>query len=201
MTPLKGERTRAQILDGAYQVFLNHGYNGASMRQLAQAAGLTLGGMYAHFSGKEEIFLAVLEHYNPYRSMLAGMQTAQGDSLETFVRSLAARLLGAMSADPDALKLIFIEIVEFQGIHFQPLGAKLIPGMFAVFQNFARFESELRPLPPPVLARSFIGLFFSFYMTSTLLGPTFTNDPAALEQFIEIYLRGILKRDPTPIGA
>ena len=117
------------------------------------------------------------------------------------MRSLAAKLLEAISADPDALKLIFIEIVEFQGSHFQPIGEKLIPGMFSVFQNFTRFENELAVLPPPVLARSFIGLFFSFYMSSTLLGPTFTSDPAALDQFIEIYLRGILKRDPAPNGA
>ena len=73
MTPVKGERTRAQILDAAYRAFLDNGYNGTSMRALARAAGLTLGGMYAHFSGKEEIFLAVLERYNPYRTMLAGM--------------------------------------------------------------------------------------------------------------------------------
>ncbi len=41
----KGELTRASILEGAYQLFLQQGYHGTSMRQIAEEAGIALGGI------------------------------------------------------------------------------------------------------------------------------------------------------------
>lgn len=51
----------AQILDAALQVFTDKGFVSARMDDIAQQAGLSKGGVYAHFKSKEEIFLALLE--------------------------------------------------------------------------------------------------------------------------------------------
>lgn len=61
----KGELTRESILEGAYQLFLRQGYHGTSMRQIAEEAGIALGGIYNHFSGKEEIFTRYSKHTIP----------------------------------------------------------------------------------------------------------------------------------------
>ena len=45
----KGERTRQSILQAAYELFLEQGYAATSMRQIAERAGLALGGIYNHF--------------------------------------------------------------------------------------------------------------------------------------------------------
>ena len=54
-TLTKGERTRQTIEEAAYELFLENGYSATSMRQIAERAELALGGIYNHFSGKEEI--------------------------------------------------------------------------------------------------------------------------------------------------
>ena len=48
----KGERTRQEILQSAHQLFLKNGYHGTSMRQIAEGAGIAVGGIYNHFASK-----------------------------------------------------------------------------------------------------------------------------------------------------
>lgn len=55
------ERTREELLDAARVLFARHGYHGASVDQVAEAAGFTKGAVYSNFASKEELFLALLE--------------------------------------------------------------------------------------------------------------------------------------------
>ena len=50
-----------QILDAALQEFSQAGYAGARMDDIALRAGLSKGGLYAHFDSKEAVFEALLE--------------------------------------------------------------------------------------------------------------------------------------------
>ncbi|AHC49876.1 hypothetical protein AX27061_5421 [Achromobacter xylosoxidans NBRC 15126 = ATCC 27061] len=52
-----------QILDAALQEFSAAGYTGARMDDIALRAGLSKGGLYAHFASKEEVFEALLARY------------------------------------------------------------------------------------------------------------------------------------------
>ncbi len=51
---------RRQILDGARRVFLDDGFDGASMNEVARAAGVSKGTLYVYFASKEELFAALL---------------------------------------------------------------------------------------------------------------------------------------------
>jgi len=51
----KGELTRKRIVEAAASIFNQHGYAGSSMNALMEATGLKKGGIYRHFSGKEEL--------------------------------------------------------------------------------------------------------------------------------------------------
>jgi AcrR family transcriptional regulator len=55
------ERTREDLLDAARVLFARHGFNGASVDQIAETAGFTKGAVYSNFDSKEELFLALLE--------------------------------------------------------------------------------------------------------------------------------------------
>lgn len=55
------ERTRTDLLDAAAAVFAARGYHGASVDDVAEAAGYTKGAVYSNFSSKQELFLALLE--------------------------------------------------------------------------------------------------------------------------------------------
>ncbi|SDK80247.1 transcriptional regulator, TetR family [Actinopolyspora mzabensis] len=52
---------RRQILDGARACFARYGYEGATVRRLEEATGLSRGAIFHHFKDKESLFLALAE--------------------------------------------------------------------------------------------------------------------------------------------
>ena len=56
----RADHTRAELLAAARQVFAEKGYEGASVGDIATAAGYTKGAVYAHFDSKEELLLALV---------------------------------------------------------------------------------------------------------------------------------------------
>src|SRR6202035_4042094 len=51
----KGEQTRRKIVEAAAPIFNKKGYEGSSLSELMEATGLKKGGIYRHFSSKEEL--------------------------------------------------------------------------------------------------------------------------------------------------
>lgn len=56
----KGVAKREEILDAALAVVAEHGYRKASVREIADAAGLSPAGLLHYFGSKEELFVAIL---------------------------------------------------------------------------------------------------------------------------------------------
>jgi AcrR family transcriptional regulator len=52
---------RRQILDGARKVFMDLGFDGASMNEIARSAGVSKGTLYVYFADKYRLFEAILE--------------------------------------------------------------------------------------------------------------------------------------------
>jgi AcrR family transcriptional regulator len=68
----KGERTAERILDVAEDLFAVQGYDGTSLRQIAQGAGIKQPGLYNHFLGKQALYEAMLfRALNPMAEALA----------------------------------------------------------------------------------------------------------------------------------
>lgn len=193
---IRGENTRLDIVRAAHKLFIGQGYHGTSMRQIAQSAGIALGSIYNHYSSKEDVFVAVLEAYHPYHEILPAAEAARGDTIETFVGSVATQLVTALGAHPEFLNLMLIEIVEFNSQHVPTLFTELFPKFARFGEVLASRQDRLRLIPVLIVMRAFVGLFFSFYITEALIG---SQIPAqmkenALEHFIDIFLYGIVNR-------
>ena len=63
------ELHHSSIIEAATAEFLEYGFNDASMRRIAAAAGMSASGLYKHFKGKEEMFSALVEP--AYQGLLA----------------------------------------------------------------------------------------------------------------------------------
>lgn len=55
-------KTRALIVDNARRIFALHGKDGATMADIASAAGKSRRTLYTYFSNKDEVYLAVIEN-------------------------------------------------------------------------------------------------------------------------------------------
>jgi AcrR family transcriptional regulator len=58
----RGGETRERLIEAAIDVFGRHGYEGATTRQIANAADANLAAIVYHFGSKEALYLAVAEH-------------------------------------------------------------------------------------------------------------------------------------------
>jgi len=190
--PIQNKRT--QILDAAQHLFIEQGFHGSSMRQIAQQAGISLSGIYNHFISKEQIFETIYEKNHPYHEVLPIVEQAQEETPEALVRNAAVRMLQTLQARPHFLKLMFIELVEFKGIHQTGLMSNIFPRGVELIERFSKEQPNLRPIPATALLRSFLGLFISYYLSELMLDPSGSSqlNETTFEHFIDIYLHGIL---------
>ena len=72
-------RKRRQILKGARAVFLELGFDGASMGEIAKAAGVSKGTLYVYFADKSSLFTAIVEQEIVELGRLSGDFAADGD--------------------------------------------------------------------------------------------------------------------------
>jgi AcrR family transcriptional regulator len=56
-------RTRERLVDAAFEVFAERGFHAASVDEVADAAGFSIGALYSNFAGKEDLFLAVFDRH------------------------------------------------------------------------------------------------------------------------------------------
>ncbi len=192
----KGEATRLAIEDAALELFLQYGFHGTSMRQISEQTGLALGGIYNHFSSKEEIFASIIMDKHPYKQIVPLVLAARGETAEEFFRSTAQALVSELGKRPDFLKLMFIEVIEFNGQHINLVISELAPQILPVVQKLAKVRKNLRPFHPVILMRSFLGMFFAYYVTEILISTTVLAKlmpKDSFEQFVDIYLHGIIK--------
>jgi AcrR family transcriptional regulator len=100
------DETRRELIAASARVFARGGFHGASVEQIAAEAGYSTGAIYWHFTGKEDLFLAV------YEAFAAGLASdieevfAHGDGdLSERAREAATRWMERVDRDPEFLIL------------------------------------------------------------------------------------------------
>lgn len=89
---------RAEILEGARQVFRAAGFDGASMDKIAQAAGVSKGTLYVYFHNKEELFQAlVMVDRQEAAEQMCIVQDDDAD-IATMLQGLGERFLAMMTS-------------------------------------------------------------------------------------------------------
>jgi AcrR family transcriptional regulator len=74
---------RRQILDGARKVFMDLGFDGASMGEIARAAGVSKGTLYVYFADKNRLFEAIVEETALEQGEIAFDAGPAGDAATT----------------------------------------------------------------------------------------------------------------------
>jgi len=198
----KSERSRGLILEAALQLFSKQGYRGTSIREIAEAAGLSTGNVYHHFPDKEALFRTLLDQYweaidtpeFPFnRALAAG---AFPDDLE----ALAEAARESVTAYRRHIALIYVDVVEFDGTHIR----KFYSGMSGRFETFlhrrfpeGQLKDQLAPGLDPTTALMLASrVFLQYFAVEVLFGvpdQLGQETPAALREIAKILRRGFLR--------
>ncbi len=192
----KGEVTRLAIEDAAMSLFLEQGYHATSMRQIADRTGLALGGIYNHFTSKDEIFQGIIVDKHPYKKLLPAILAAEGETVDEFFKNAATIVITELSKQPEFINLMFIELVEFKGKHGSLMLREIAPKVLPVFEKIIKSRKNLRVTNPAVLMRSFFGMIISYFVTEMIISDSVISKlmpKNTADLYTDIFLHGILK--------
>ena len=194
--PTKGETTRLAVEDAAIELFMEQGYHATSMRQVAERAGLALGGIYNHVAGKDEIFEAIIVDKHPYKRILPLVMETPGETTEEFLRNAFKITVAELGANPVYIKLMMIEMVEFNGRHGASMLKEIMPKVLPVFEQMLKVRKGLRISNPAMFLRTYFGMIISYFITEMITANSVISKlmpKDAADVYIDLYLHGVLK--------
>lgn len=182
------EASKAAILKAARSAFAERGYARATIREIAQRAGVTHGLVMRHFPAKEQLFIAAM----PGASDLDALMPGTPDALpERIARAYVDRMEGAGGNDP------FIALIRSSD---EQTATRLYTAM-----QQRSIESYRAVVTGPdaderidLLGAHLIGVTFSRYVIG--VGPLAGMSPERLVHHLTRSLRGILLGVPAPGG-
>lgn len=108
-TQARARATVDAILQGAAQVLVDRGFDGASTNRIAEVAGVSVGTLYQYFPNKEAVVVALIERHCDQQ--IALLQAMVGDMvaapLPSAVRTYVAALIASHDRDRDVHDAIF----------------------------------------------------------------------------------------------
>lgn len=194
-----GEETHAEILLAAQELFLTHGYHGASMRMIAQAANITPAAIYNHFSGKDALFTALLESVAPIEPLTACLESISGDNAETILAHMVADLLDIVSEHQVYVRLALIDAQERESAALSTLVPNLLPVFLSFYQCLMAADAadgQLRDLAPHLFVRGLVSLIAGYILTEQVVRSFGQNLFPSLnwaQGFTDLFLHGVLR--------
>lgn len=148
----KSERSRRLVLDSALHLFSHQGYRATSVREVADAAGVSTGNLYHHFPDKEAIFKTLLDELTeivgsrrfPYRRALAAGQFPEN------IEALGMAARESVLEYRSYFALIYVDVIEFEGKHIQNFYGDMAMRFANLLSEPGREEEVTRRLRPGV---------------------------------------------------
>jgi AcrR family transcriptional regulator len=165
ISPDRLERNRAALEQAALRCFVRYGYHGVSIRTIAKTAGVSLGNLYTYFPDKLSLFSGVLERLSGdfIRSENAFTRYLRGCNFPNDLELMGAAVAQNVDRYRDYLKMVYIDVVEFDGRHIREIFSHLDRKFDAVLGDRFRALGGLGPRRSIDPAFAFIAIYMSFY--------------------------------------
>ncbi|MEM7579977.1 MAG: TetR/AcrR family transcriptional regulator [Cyanobacteria bacterium P01_A01_bin.80] len=160
-----------QILQGAMQEFLVHGYAGTSMDRIAASGGISKATVYSHFQDKQGLFKALVERLAKERfQSIFGTEDLVGEPKQV-LHELTARALKEMLEDDEYMAFMRVLIGESERFPevAQYCVAILVKPTVDTLHRYLASHRELNISDPEATARIIVGSLVHFVMTQKMM--------------------------------
>lgn len=189
MRAQRKEQTRALLLSTAYEVFSERGIAGSRVSDVAQAAGVAQGTVFAHFTSQESLIEAVVSHYGARIALRTHELARRGGGLDQVLR---AHLEGISEFEPFYTRLVIENRLLPQDARDALVGIQA-----AISFHFSQAISD-RPgtngVPQHLLFNLWIGLVHHYLANGDLFAPAgqviATHGDALIDAYLRLLGRG-----------
>ncbi|MFO7167142.1 MAG: TetR/AcrR family transcriptional regulator [Chloroflexota bacterium] len=196
--PESGDR-RQQIMEAALRVFSTKGFQKATNKDIAEAAGgISPGLIYHYFKDKQDLFFSIIQDRAPMVSLAMHpeqlMELPPREGLALIGRSY----LSAAGSPGNAavLRMLVSEAIRFPQIS-EMMYQTLVSRIFNLIKRYLEHQVELgrlRPHDSLIATRSFVGMFLAHIFVREIFRQPeaqATSDEEVVRNAVEIFLHGL----------
>lgn len=203
------EQNQRKIEAAALRMFTRQGYHGTSVREIAEAAQISIGNLYNYYGGKEEIFVSLVRRLEAQVDALRGKVLGPMQNVfdPSELQRLARGIREIVYKNPDYWRLMYIDVVEFRSQHFAYTYRSLAQNMKQRLGRRLREATRRGPWNEidPALAFTAIYLqFFTYFLVEKLFGGRQhlgVPDDRAIAQLIRMQTQGVWRNGAADRGS
>ena len=208
-----GSLSEERILAAARALFLEVGYDGASLERIAELAGVSRQTLYNRFTNKETIFRSVIDRHWAALALLSeapGEALAEDCSAERYLASVAEKI-ASFVAEHDQADFVRLVIAESRHMPWisetffrsgkEPMLANVVAGLAELDRR-----GRLSVAHPEIAAKQFLGMVQEFVIWPQVMdiGEGLKRLPpndVVISEAIATFMARYGRRDPGPGGA
>jgi len=197
------DKNRERIERAAIRVFTRLGFHGTSVRDLAKAAGVSMGNLYNYYPTKDDLFRRVIERFE---SKIEGQrQKALGPLDDLFnpieLRRLARGVREIVYENPDYWRLMYIDVIEFGNRHFAHTFRSLAKNMqqrLGPQLERSTKKGKWTGVDPALAFTAIYLQLFTYFLVEKLFGGDQhlgMSDDLAVDQMIKMITEGLWRHN------
>jgi len=201
---IPGKERRQLILEAALETFSERGYEGSTIKKIADRAGVNQALIYQHFKNKEDLYKSILNkapsQFLPRKEVDKMME---GKSDKEVLNRFVHRYLKLMRSNEKLVKFINLgqwenpQVFEFQYFQEDKSPIKIL----ADYLSKRIQEGKFRKKNPRLSARILIGLIHWYGLRCLIAksrGWKTYQEQEVLDSIVDIYLNGMISVKKTP---
>jgi len=198
------QERRQQILTAAATVFAAKGFDRATIRDVARAAGIAEGSIYNYFRDKQDLLVHLPRQFflPPIQAVQAAAVADAPPAPDQILQFIAQNMVNIVTQNRELVRVLFTavplmdETLRAEYIQQMPLYAmEALENYIRAMQKTGVFRADL---DAAIVARIYPGMALFFLLVQEVLQPpgmTRFDYARVLPVIVEIYLRGILQAD------
>ncbi len=171
-----------RIMEEAARLFVTHGYHGISMREIAEAVGLSKAGLYYHFKDKEDLFIAILTANLEQIDRMITQARQTGQTAREQISQIIQAILGQAPHQRAIIRLASQEMEHLSQTareQFDQLyQAKFIDQLEAILREGSA-HGELRPINTSAATWILLGMAYPY------LDPAHARDADGMREVVD----------------
>jgi AcrR family transcriptional regulator len=192
---------REQILEAALKIFSLKGFQRATNKEIADAAGgISPGLIYHYFTNKEDLFFAIVRERISFVQAVSDIESFIDREPHEVLTTVAHAYLSTLHSPRN---VAFFRIIISEAIRFPQLSdafyRAVIGRVFATLVRYLQHQIDvghLKPHDPAIAVRSFIGMLIAHIVMREVFHQPEANmvsDDAVVKQVVATFLGGLGK--------
>jgi len=189
---------RNQILDAATTVFASQGFQRATMKEIAQIAGIASGTIYTYFPSKAAVLLGLLNRLNESEQRAEQLAELTQQDLKSVFVTYTRQRMALFWSHAEVIRAVLPELLvngELRAIYYQQIVEPTLVLAEQVFQVLID-QRRIRRVDPSLSVRTFAGAIFGLLLLQ-LLGdqPIAANFEQLPEVLATLLFEGLQPKD------